>query len=206
MKQNESKNSAQPEQHRDVRAQVERLADDIAALGLVDLADIPKIGLYMEQVTSFFDDMLQDACRNPDEKILTKTMINNYTKEGILPRPVNKKYDREHMIKLAYIFMLKQTLALQDIKPLLDTMDKGGPLEGVYQAYLELVDEGRVLYRRQMRERLTQVEDKLRQKGMQSAENLEFLLVMQLMGEAMWHKLLAGRLLDEQAQAKREKG
>lgn len=208
MKQNEQKTPAcsPKESMQDMQAHLERLVEDIAQLELVDLADIPKIGLYMEQVTSFFDDMLQSSCRNPKEKILTKTMINNYTKEGILPRPVNKKYSREHMVKLAYIFMLKQTLAMQDIKPLLDTMDEGGPLETLYQAYLETVDEGRELYREQMRQRLARVQEKLQHKGIDTAENFEFLLVMQLMTETMWHKLLAGRLLDQTVQTKREKG
>ena len=54
--------------------------------------DIPSIDLYMDQVTTFMDEHLVSSKRFDDDKILTKTMINNYTKNNLLPPPNKKKY------------------------------------------------------------------------------------------------------------------
>ena len=53
--------------------------------------DIPNIDLYMDQVTTFMDSQLAASKRHDDDKILTKTMINNYAKNDLLPPPVKKK-------------------------------------------------------------------------------------------------------------------
>ena len=66
--------------------------------------DIPNIDLYMDQVTTFMDKRLRSTLRNPEEdKILTKTMINNYAKNDLLPPPVKKKYSKDHIIMLIFI-------------------------------------------------------------------------------------------------------
>ena len=59
--------------------------------------EIPQIDLYMDQVTTFMDEHLRSSKRFEEDKILTKTMINNYTKNNLLPPPVKKKYSSEHM-------------------------------------------------------------------------------------------------------------
>ena len=64
--------------------------------------DIPDIGLYMDQVTTLMDTRLAGSKRYPDDKILTKTMINNYTKNHLLPPSDKKKYSREHVINIRY--------------------------------------------------------------------------------------------------------
>ena len=67
--------------------------------------DIPGIDLYMDQVTTFMDERLKKSARNHGEdKLMTKTMINNYTKNQILPPPEKKKYSREHMLNLIFIY------------------------------------------------------------------------------------------------------
>ena len=52
--------------------------------------DIPNIDLYMDQVTTFMDEHLASSKRFDDDKILTKTMINNYTKNKLIPPPQKK--------------------------------------------------------------------------------------------------------------------
>ena len=60
--------------------------------------DIPNIDLYMDQVTAFLDERLQKSVRNKtDERLMTKTMINNYAKNDVIPPPVRKKYNKEHI-------------------------------------------------------------------------------------------------------------
>ena len=85
----------------------------------IRLSDIPDIDLYMDQVTHFMEDHLQDSRRYADDKILTKTMINNYAKNKLLPPPEKKRYSREHMIVLILIYYLKGFLPLSDIQSIL---------------------------------------------------------------------------------------
>ncbi len=82
--------------------------------------DIPNIDLYMDQVTTFMDKRLRMSTRNPGEdKVLTKTMINNYAKNELLPPPVKKKYTKEHMLLLIFIYYYKNILSISDIQTLL---------------------------------------------------------------------------------------
>ena len=76
----------------------------LVKLNYIKPGDIPNINLYMDQVTTFMDEHLQDGKRKPDDKILTKTMINNYTKNDLLPAPVKKKYSRDHLYILALLY------------------------------------------------------------------------------------------------------
>lgn len=87
-------------------------------------ADIPNIDLYMDQITTFMDAHLADSRRYPDDKIMTKTMINNYTKNHLLPPPVKKKYSREHIILLILIYRLKNMLSITDIQSILEPLTK----------------------------------------------------------------------------------
>ncbi len=82
--------------------------------------DIPGIDLYMDQVTTFMDSRMQSTVRHPGEdKILTKTMINNYAKNDLLPPPVKKKYSKEHVLLLIFIYYYKGILSIGDIQRLL---------------------------------------------------------------------------------------
>ncbi len=82
--------------------------------------DIPNIDLYMDQVTTFMDNRLRPTSRYPEEdKILTKTMINNYAKNDLLPPPVKKKYSKEHVLLLIFIYYYKGILSISDIQTLL---------------------------------------------------------------------------------------
>lgn len=83
--------------------------------------DIPDIDLYMDQVTTFMESHLKSSTRNPEEdKILTKTMINNYAKNDLLPPPVKKKYSKEHVLLLIFIYYYKGILSISDIQQLLE--------------------------------------------------------------------------------------
>ena len=80
--------------------------------------DIPNIDLYMDQVTTFMDTHLGATRRYDEDKVLTKTMINNYAKNNLLPPPVKKKYSKEHMLMLIFIYYFKSLLSFRDIEEL----------------------------------------------------------------------------------------
>ena len=100
----------------------EFLADMLHKLAKLDYirpGEIPNIDLYMDQVTTFMDTHLEATKRNEEDKILTKTMINNYAKNNLLPSPEKKRYSREHLLVLIFIYYFKNILSINDIQTLL---------------------------------------------------------------------------------------
>ena len=101
------------------RSSEESIIDILKKLNEIDYIDpdeIPNIDLYMDQVTKFMDEHLAACRRTDDDKILTKTMINNYTKNDFLPPPVKKKYSKEHMYLLIFLYYFKNVLSINDIQ------------------------------------------------------------------------------------------
>ncbi len=95
--------------------------------------DIPDIPLYMDQITTFMETKLESCKRYPDDKLITKTMINNYTKNKLIPPPDKKKYSKEHLILLIYTYYLKDFLSISDIKAVLQPLeDKHFNDEGLF--------------------------------------------------------------------------
>lgn len=96
------------------------IMESLANLDYVHEKDIPNIELYMDQITTFMDDQLKSTKRYDDDKILTKTMINNYVKNNLLPAPVKKKYSKDHVLILIFIYYFKNILTIKDIESILD--------------------------------------------------------------------------------------
>lgn len=114
-------------------------------LDYVEPEDIPAIELYMDQVTTFMDKHLAGNKRNPEDKILTKTMINNYSKNDLLPPSNKKRYSKDHIILLIYIYYLKNFLSIGDIQSLLEPMtdtyfqaENGVGMMDIYKDLFEL--------------------------------------------------------------------
>ena len=112
----------------------------------INLNDFPEIDLYMDQVMQLFESKLSYTKRNDDDKVLTKTMINNYAKGNLLMKIKNKKYTKNHLILMGLIYNLKGALSLTDIKTILthivDSFEKEQeyPLNDVYQSFLDIYD------------------------------------------------------------------
>ena len=126
----------------------ERLRDFFARLDSLDYIkpeQIPNIDLYMDQVTTFMDEHLGQSKRYEDDKVLTKTMINNYAKNNLLPPPVKKKYSREHMLLMLFIYYFKSFLSITDIQTLMEPLTgkyfhkkEGYNLESIYNEVMDL--------------------------------------------------------------------
>ena len=95
------------------------ILEHISGLDYIKTVDIPNIELYMDQVTTFMDSQMASSKRYPDDKVLTKTMINNYAKNHLLPSPNKKKYSKEHVLMLIFIYYFKSFLSISDIQALL---------------------------------------------------------------------------------------
>ena len=100
------------------------LVENIEETNYIGPYDIPNIDLYMDQVTKFLDEHLEQSKRYDDDKLLTKTMINNYTKSNLLPSPVKKKYSKDHMYLLVFIYYLKSFLSINDVQHIVGPMKK----------------------------------------------------------------------------------
>ena len=103
---------------------LKNMLNDWIRLDYILPEDIPAIELYMDQVTTFMEKELRGNKRNEDDKILTKTMINNYSKNDLLPPSNKKKYSKDHIILLIYIYYLKNFLSISDIQSLLKPMNE----------------------------------------------------------------------------------
>ena len=104
----------------DTNDMLNSILESISRIDYIHPGDIPNIDLYMDQVTTFMDSQLSSTKRYEEDKILTKTMINNYAKNNLLPPPTKKKYSREHMLVLIFIYNFKNILSIRDIESLLN--------------------------------------------------------------------------------------
>jgi len=127
------------------------IRDILKSLRTIDYikpSEIPNIDLYMDQVTTFMDKHLQSSKRYDDDKLLTKTMINNYTKNNLLPSPEKKKYTKDHIYLLIFIYHMKNILSISDIQSVLNPLtdmffgpDSKLSLEQVYEEIFRIEKE-----------------------------------------------------------------
>ena len=100
---------------------LESIMQSLDRFSYLKASEIPDIDLYMDQVTTLMESRLAQASRHgSDDKILTKTMINNYAKNNLLPAPEKKKYSKEHVLTLLFIYYFKNLLSISDIQALLN--------------------------------------------------------------------------------------
>ena len=101
------------------------MGPDGQRIELPEWALLPNIGLYMDQVITLTERALGGVL--PEGEI-TRSMVNNYVKSGLLRRPTRKKYDRAHLAALLEIAVLKQSLSMEEIAQMLGLL--GGGEEG----------------------------------------------------------------------------
>ena len=114
-----------------------------------NIDDIPNIYLYMDQVTTYLNGKFNTSKRHDDDKLLTKTMINNYAKSRLLPPPEKKKYSKDHMIILILIFFFNNVISINDIQTIVTPLlkdyynndDIPNSLEDVTNAFLNHVQK-----------------------------------------------------------------
>nr|WP_263323294.1 DUF1836 domain-containing protein [Neobacillus sp. Marseille-Q6967] len=161
------------------------------------LEEIPQIDLYMDQVIQLFENTFADSKRNDEEKVLTKTMINNYAKGKLLFPIKNKKYSKEHLILISLIYQLKGALSIYDIKVTLDGLNKrivkeDIDLDSFYQNYLTLTGQNAVDFKEDMNERITKVKEEAL-----DSDTEQVLMISSLVHMSNLYRRLAEKLVDE---------
>ena len=180
----------------------------IESLGLtedIQVDDIPDINLYMDQLLEFLNNRLYWLKREPFDKGLTKTMINNYTKDQLLIPPQNRKYGKQHIMLLILISQLKSILSISDIKklfaPILNDIntpdDDVIPLQEIYITFLELRQEQFAEFHDTFEEKVKYIESRtatIETTNRNAAELL--LIILMLVAQANASKRLAEKMID----------
>lgn len=190
----------------DSRDLLDKLLNGLDGIEYIDPEEIPNIALYMDQVTTFMDSRLRRTTRYPEEdKVLTKTMINNYAKNNLLPPPVKKKYSKEHMLLLIFIYYFKGFMSIGDIQTLLGPLTEkyfpeGGKLS-LKDIYNEVFDMGKTQVERLKEDVKIKYELAQQSFGGVSEEEKEFLekfsFICLLSLDVYVKKMIIEKLVDE---------
>lgn len=170
--------------------------------------DIPKIDLYIDQVIQLFESSFAESKRHPDEKILTKTMINNYAKGKLFYPVQNKKYSRNHIMLISLIYQMKSTLSINDVKLVLNGINEKAAqkeldLEQFYRSYLNLQQENTRIFENALKQQAegaaAQIADD------EDSEELErVLLIASLVHTSNLYRRAAEKLVDRMAKGASE--
>ena len=114
------------EQGNDIPSVIEEVFKRYTDGSYIKASMLPDLDLYVDQITTFLTRHLAKTIRFEDDKIMTKTMINNYPKNHLLPPPDKKKNSRDHILLMIFIYYFKNFLPISDIKTIL------GPLTDKY--------------------------------------------------------------------------
>lgn len=188
-------------------SELKKIIEELSSFEQLKFAGIPDIDLYMDQVTTFIDEKLSYLKRNKEDSILTKTMINNYTKAGILMPPKKKKYSRQHMVLIILTYYLKQVLSIGDIQdlfsPFVKAINSGEShekeLENIYNKFLEIEKNEVENFNKDFQQILNiEVEDKKNMIGDSDEDFNELItIVIMLIVKANIQKRMAEKIIDE---------
>lgn len=186
---------------------LKKVFDSFEEFDYIRTGDIPTIDLYMDQVTTFMDSKLKNSTRKPDEdKILTKTMINNYAKSDLLPPPVRKKYTKEHLLVMTFIYYFKSVLSIGDIEVILNPITEryfgksGMCMKDIYSEILKLEMHQIAGLQNDLQEKCKLAMGSFADAADKDKDSLQtFALICMLSMDVFTKKLLIERMVDELA-------
>ena len=170
--------------------------------------DIPNIDLYMDQVLTFMDRKLRSAVRpQTEDRVLTKTMINNYAKNDLLPPPVKKKYSKEHVLMLIFIYYYKGVIPMNEIQTLLQPITEhyfqngqAFDLESVYKEVVSLEKEQLEDLKKDVVDKFRRAENSFAETSGKEREFLQkFALICLLSFDVYMKKMIVEQLVAELA-------
>ncbi|KOS23780.1 cytoplasmic protein [Bacillus anthracis] len=166
----------------------------------ITLEDIPNVDLYVDQVVQLFENTYADTTRTDDEKVLTKTMINNYAKGKLFIPIKNKKYSKEHMILISLIYQLKGALSINDIKSSLEHInesllsDDSFELNMLYKDFLTITENNVESFKQDINNRVSEVSEI---SSLEDSKLEKFLLLNSLVNMSNMYRRLAEKLVDD---------
>ena len=177
---------------------INSLVEDVKINNFITLEDIPDIDLYMDQVIQLFENKLGYLKRNEEDKILTKTMINNYSKGNLFMDIKNKKYSKNHIILIILIYELKSVISIPDIKVAFNNIVKSYDensadkidLENLYKKHLKMISKNDD----DIKEEILNITKELENLN---AEEEKLLLLTYLAAKANMYKRLCEKIIDD---------
>ncbi len=178
------------------REDLYRIAEDAVREEELTAAEIPAIDLYVDQILNLVSEKLKTGSERYHDRQLTKTMINNYSKDGLITPVKGKKYNKEQIVQILTIYTLKNTLSIGEIKRLLqgayalEDFD-GEALTEIYDRYLAIKRENRGLSR-EILDRL------MADHGLNPEDERDFMLVVgSLLSLSGFLRQMAQAMIDE---------
>jgi signal transduction histidine kinase len=188
---------------------IKQVMDDFAEESLIAPDAFPVMELYADQVAGFFGERLhmyaKDGRKEPDAAF-TEAVVSRCVKRGVLPRPVKKKYTRDHLIIMAMLFYMKSALRMSDMervmRPFLDnhasTFDDKIDFHRLYTAIEPVLKRDRARLSREIRDSVADVKAAIRGEGLEDDDNTELLLLLlSLAARADTARYAARKLVDE---------
>ena len=169
----------------------------------IKLEDIPDLDLYMHQDIQLFENNLSGTKRNDDDKVLTKTMINNYAKAKLLMSIKNKKYTKEHLILMSLIYELKGGLSINDIKYLLTNIvskyenNDEYDLRKLYELFLEINNYDCEEFKKSVEKKVDVLKEKFKDNSGDEDYDEKFLLISSMISMSNMYRRMGEALIDE---------
>ena len=197
---------------------IQPLLSYLDGLSYIRPEQIPDIQLYMDQVTTFMEEHLQGSKRYPEDKVLTKTMINNYAKNDLLPPPVKKKYSKEHVLMLIFIYYFKNLLSFNDIqqifKPITSRHFSGDPskgpapsLEDIYREVFSMEREEIDVLKKDVIKKFRKAESTFEEAPEEGQEFLKmFSFICQLCFDVYLKRMMIEKMIDNISELEVQKG
>lgn len=169
----------------------------------ISLQEMPDIDLYMDQVIQLFDHTFKTTKRNEGEKVLTKTMINNYAKGKLFIPIKNKKYSKKHLILISLVYQLKGSLSINDIKSTLGVINdkltnEDIELEKFYKSFLSIQQRNATDFEQEFQKRANDAYSEVAKMEESDRDHLEkILLILSLVNISNSYRKAAELLIDD---------
>ena len=185
---------------------INQILNELDELKILDATKLPDMSLYMDQVTTLMNERLSaEGFGSESERVITKTMINNYVKNDLLPEPEKKRYNKEHLIILTLIYYLKSFLTMDEIKNLLTPLNakyfenkrEGFDLERIYSEILKVEENVHDRVKSDVKEKYETARYAFRSGNAEDAEFLrDFAFICELSYDVYIKKQIIKRFLD----------
>ena len=182
-----------------------QVMDKYAKTGLLLPDEMPEVELYMDQVVSLLNKELA-VYKEKEQDVFTKSMVSNYVKHKVLPKPENKKYNKEHMVILNMIFQLKSIFQMDEMKVLFKSfvenhesiLEEQYDMEGLYDSLLRSRDKEILQMTNHIHEDIEYVKAVMEEMGTSDDDAHEIMGVILILAiQSNAYRLMARKLLNE---------
>lgn len=176
------------------KQEIEQLITSMLNQNRLEPEQIPELDLYIDQILMLFEDKLGENRRREKDKILTKSMVNNYSKEKLIRPMRGKKYNREQILQILMICSLKNILSIGDIKQVMTMLME----EGIRAQELEHIFEHNRANRQKLKEGVGDIIGKLEGSYAQEMDTTEMVsLLLGLASIASYCKRTSEAIIDQ---------